>query len=378
MEIAYATTYDALNVRNWSGSGYYLSKSLKAQQNEIRYIGNLTNKRELYLNLKKLCYLSIGKKFLKDRDLFRARDYARQVSERLSPSADVIFSPGTLPIAFLETKKPKVFYTDSAFGGMVNYYKEFTNLSEESIRNGHAIEQLALDTCSLAIYSSEWAAQTAVDFYNISRDKIAVIPFGANIECTRSEQDIRALVASRSRKVCKLLFLGVDWKRKGGDLALEVARRLNAAGIPTELHVAGIRKLPSRSMPSFVHSYGFISKSSAAGRSLLDKLFSESHFLLVPSKFEAFGVVFSEASSFGLPSLSTKTGGITTAIHDHVNGITFNLNADPDEYVGYMQNLFLHPADYEALSLSSFRDFKERLNWEVSGKKMHDRINALL
>ena len=321
--------------------------------------------------------MGMSKTFLKDRDIARAQYFAAQIKQRVQPSADFVFSPGTLPIAYLESKKPKVFYTDAAFAGMIDYYPEFSNLCAETIRDGNLIEQLALDSCSLAIYSSDWAAQSAIKHYKVAADKVAVIPFGANIECTRNINDIKSIVRNRQTNTCRLLLVGVNWKRKGGDIAMEVAARLNKNGLPTELHIVGMKEIPHKTLPKYVKSHGFISKSTPEGIAALEKLFMESSFLIVPSRFEAFGIVFCEASSFGLPSLATRTGGIPTAIHDNSNGMTFNADADPEQYVQYIQDLFTDRKAYEQLALSSFNEYQTRLNWQVNGKLIIERMNAI-
>ena len=35
MNIAFVSTYDARNIRNWSGLGYYISKSLEDNNNNL-------------------------------------------------------------------------------------------------------------------------------------------------------------------------------------------------------------------------------------------------------------------------------------------------------------------------------------------------------
>jgi glycosyltransferase involved in cell wall biosynthesis len=198
------------------------------------------------------------------------------------------------------------------------------------------------------------------------------VPFGANVGCTRELRDIEALVAKRCRDVCRLLFLGVDWARKGGDVALQVADLLNRRGIRTELHVAGCE--PPMVPPPFVTCHGFISKSTEQGRNRLDQLMADSHFLILPSRAECFGVVFAEASSFGLPSLATRVGGIPAAVRDGRNGQTFALDASPDEYSNYIETLLVTPERYRALALSSFEEYRTRLNWTSAA----NRVMALI
>ena len=104
---------------------------------------------------------------------------------------------------------------------------------------------------------------------------------------------------------------------------------------------------------------------------------SDSHFLILPSRAECFGVVFAEASSFGLPSVATNTGGVSTAIRDGRNGQTFPLSASPAEYCNYIERLFLSKQAYRDLALSSFQEYSARLNWAAAGRQVCELVQAL-
>ncbi|GJD17235.1 hypothetical protein RIVM261_021910 [Rivularia sp. IAM M-261] len=43
--------------------------------------------------------------------------------------------------------------------------------------------------------------------------------------------DIHTIIKAKKPIPCKLLFIGVDWVRKGGDIALEVVKELNENGL---------------------------------------------------------------------------------------------------------------------------------------------------
>jgi len=377
MKISYITSYDATDIRKWSGLGYYISKALAQQGNEIDYIGNLPVKSEYFFKSKKAIYRALGKQYLWDREPAVIRNYATQAQKKISTNTDIIFSPGTLPLAYLDSKKPKVCYTDSVFAGMIDYYPYFSNLCEETIRNGHAIEQLALDNADLAIFSSEWAAQSAITHYNTPPEKIKVIPFGANIESNRTEEDIRNVLARKSGGKCILLFLAVEWKRKGGDKVLEIAEYMNKQGLQTEVRLVGLKKIPVDNLPGYVNNYGYVSKATEEGRHLLNKCFEESHFLILPSEADCTPVAFSEANSYGLPVISTKTGGIPTVVKDNVNGTTFDLKADAKQYGDYIISMFSRPDDYRNLAMEAFHDYNNRLNWTVTGKQITELMQQL-
>ena len=377
MKISYVTTFNALDVQSWSGAGYYISKALKDQNSEIDYVGNLLVKSNKIFKVKELFYRVKGLQYLRNRELSVVKNFADQVSKRMSRSSDIVFSPGTVPIAFLDTKKPKVFYTDATFAGMIDFYGTFTNLCSESIKSGHAIEQAALSSCSLAIYSSDWAAKTAIDNYKFDPEKVKIVPFGANIESNRTFEDIKEILNKRSKTICRLLFLGVDWERKGGDVAINIVKSLNKAGLKSELHIAGKKSFALNELPENVINHGFISKSSEEGINKYEKLIAESHFLVLPSKAEASALVFCEANALGVPNIATNVGGASTIIKDNINGKLFPLSATELEYSNYIFRLFTNYNEYEELALSSFNEYQERLNWDVSGKRLFELIQGL-
>jgi glycosyltransferase involved in cell wall biosynthesis len=371
MKIAYVTTYDASDVRHWSGTGYYMAKSLKDQSIAIDYIGPLKDQFiSYYFKAKQVLFRKVlNKGYQFYREPYVLKYYAEQISEKLKGSdADVVLCPGTTPISYLECNKPLVIWTDSAFGGLIDFYSGHSNLTQKTIRDGRRAEQLALTKCSLAFYSSDWAAKVSIANYQVDSSKVKVIPYGANIDCNRKLADVKELINSRSPSECKLLFLGVDWYRKGGDVAFSVAKELNRQGIVTRLTVVGCKPKLTEPQPEWLRAPGFISKSSNEGRELLDKLIAESHFLIVPSRAEAYGVVFCEANSFGVPCLATSVGGIPTIIHDDINGMVFPLNAGTQEYCDYISNIMSNQDRYLQLALDSFNEYESRLNWDTAGR----------
>ncbi|MCU0384752.1 MAG: glycosyltransferase family 4 protein [Flavihumibacter sp.] len=378
MRLSYITTYDAFDVNNWSGLGYYISKALTDQGNTMNYIGNLDRNLAASTLLNAFYYRKLLKKgYPLDRDLAVVKAYANQIRERIGSDTDLLFSPGSIPMALLEHTKPRAFYTDSTFAGILGFYKDFSNLSAKSIQDGNYLEQKALDTASLAIYSSEWAASSAIKDYNTDPAKVKVVPFGANLEGAPVYAEIRSIIRKRPETECNLLFLGVDWERKGGNLALEIAADLNKRGLKTTLHIVGIDKYPSEAQPPYVRLHGRISKNSEAGNKKIRELLENSHFLILPTMADCTPIVFSEANSFGLPCISTTVGGIPTIIKNGQNGQLFTLTDAPGRYADYIESLFANNSQYEELCLASYHEFESRLNWNTAGKTITQFLRQL-
>jgi glycosyltransferase involved in cell wall biosynthesis len=307
MKIAYVTTFNSRTLgtqglNEWSGTGYYIAQSLKSQSIPLEYVGPLEDKFALKAvrKYKRHYHEFFGKNYIKDTEPLILKDFANQVAKKLVDSqADLVFSASITPIAYLECDRPIVFWADATFDNTHDFYPQYSNLCAESIANGHAMEELALKKCTLAIYSSEWAAQTAIDRYKADPQKVKVVPFGANIETDRTLDNVAKSIESRPTDRCKLLFLGVDWLRKGGDVAFKVAKALNRSGLHTELTVVGCQPVLDEPIPDFVTPLGFISKSTPAGKERLSQLIAESHFLILPSIADCTPIILCEANSLG-------------------------------------------------------------------------------
>lgn len=380
LKIAYISVYDSSDVHNWSGLGYYIAKSLEKNVGDLDFIGNLKTKKFIeYVFKRALNKLLSGKTFSYSITPKVAKSYAEQITRQITGKKyDIVFCPGTVPIAMLKTDIPIVIWTDACQPGLLDFYDPREKISEESYKYGVEIEKLALENSSLAIFSSDWAASIAKNYHHTPEVKVKVVPFGANVDGSKSEDEISKLISTRQKDVCKLLFVGVDWKRKGGDIAFKTAEGLIKKGLRTELTIVGCEPNIEKPLPDFVKSLGFISKSTDEGKQKINKLFQESHFLIVPSQAEAYGLVFCEANSFGVPAIATNVGGISTIIKNNINGRSFSPYAKIDEYVDFIFELMNNSNAYKKLALSSFNEFKTRLNWDTAGQAVKRMIDELL
>ncbi len=380
MKLAYITPYDSRILKgfnDWSGLGYYIAQSLQNQSCDLEYIGplDISVRCRLLQKYKRHYYELFRKKYLKNPTPCVLKGYAQQIFDRLIDSqADIVFSASANPLAYLECKQPMVFWADASFASILDYYPDYSNVCEESMSDWHYVEQQAHQKCQLAIYSSDWAAQAAISHYGVDKSKVKVVPFGANIEVKYDEPEVRAAISARPTNLCKLLFLGVDWYRKGGDVALKVATVLNKAGLNTELTIVGCQPISEDTLPDFVKPLGFISKSTDLGKARIARLIAESHLLIIPSLADCTPIVLCEANAVGVPCLSTNVGGIPTIVKDNFNGKTFDVTADPQEYCNYILNLFTNYSNYLELALSSFHEYESRLNWNASGKTVKNLL----
>ncbi|MGB3405554.1 MAG: glycosyltransferase family 4 protein [Microcoleaceae cyanobacterium] len=388
MKIAYVTVYDVLNQHKWPTTqlglcqaGYTIAKTLESQSVDIEYVGGLKKK----ISLKTRAKWEFYKRF-HHKDYYRwaepliVKDYGKQVQQQLAKiDYDVILCPeNVVSISQLNCQKPMVLWTDAPLSALINFYPYLSNLCQETLQNIYQLEKAALDKCNLAIYTSEWAAKYAIKDYQLNPDKVKVVSFGANLANDQSTEEIEHQIQSRSSTICRLLFIGVEWWRKGGHTALKVVEKLNQQGLKTELFIVGCQPNIASPLPDFVKVIGYINKFAKEGKEKLTQLLSSSHFLILPSMAETYGHVLCEANSFGVPCLTTNVGGLSSVIHDNINGKTFSPTANISDYCDYITYHMNHFEAYQALAHSAYHEYQSRLNWEVACKTVKTLIANLV
>ena len=371
MRIGFVSVDDASDATSWSGIPFQILNHLRAENVEIEVISPLSSAAKyLVAPAKSIARLS-GKTLSLSHFWIVLRSYARQIESAIrNRPVDVIVSTSSIPVTLLRCRQPIVIWTDAVFHSMLDYYSgSFADLTRGAIKRGRRQEETALARSSIAAYASTWAMSAAGQI--TSAAKLRLLPFGSSIPVRHSAEDIAVMAGKKRsdrRGKCELLFVGADWDRKGGEVAVETARLLNDSGIETVLRVVGPGE--QGPLPSFVKSLGFINKNSADGVQRLIELFQSADFFILPTKGEAAGIVFSEASSYGLPSLSYATGGVPDYVRHGVNGYCLSPGSPASAFATHIRNLLADDAEYQAMAKRAFAEYTQRLNWESSVKEL--------
>lgn len=371
LKIAYLSTEDPHSKRSWSGTTYYMAQALQTHCGDVHYLGPIHSiEKRLVYQLGRSIHLLFKKHVVHERLLFVARKHAKVAANRLAGQAfDVIFAPiGAGEMAFLETDIPIVLAEDATFAAMHNYYPSCSNLLSWSEREGYLVQDLAYKKAQVLLYPSQWAADSAVRDCGVNERKVHIVPFGANLDDIPPRDTV---LARKKSDRCRLLLVGVDWERKGGSIALETLWRLEELGIQAELTVCGSVP-PQTCMHERIRVIPSLDKHDERQRKELERLYMQADFLLVPSRQECYGIVFCEASAFGLPSITTGTGGVAGAVIDGVNGFRLPYTARGNEYAQLIAKIYTDDRCYANLVRSSREMFESRLNWDTWGITVRD------
>ncbi len=363
MRLAFVDIEDPEDVATWSGTPYFMLQELRRQGVDVEVIAPLKRPfKYLFMPQKAVAKLT-GRNLHINRHTIALRSFAAQVERRIRAKRfDAIFSTSSIPVSLIQPGIPVLYWTDAVIEAVADYYDgTFSNMSFRELRIAHLQEQAALNRAGFAIYSSNWAAKFVRHLYKVAGDKVQVIEFGANLNVDHDLNDIAEFNEQRLRSECVLLFIGINWDRKGGAFALEAAKLLNERGIKTKLKVVG----GNGPEAPFVENLGFIKKSTPEGRREFKRLLETSTFFVLPTRAEASAIVFCEASAYGLPIFAPKTGGLENYIIDSQTGYCLPLEADGRAYADLIAATLASPDTYRRLSIGAFQKYKQTLNWKV-------------
>jgi glycosyltransferase involved in cell wall biosynthesis len=370
LRIGYLSSQNYLDKNAWSGSLYYMHQALCARNLEVINLGNPQKPSLWQKLLNRVWKHNNSSKMGSPGYIAEYRKIAAQLQKQLLKTpCDVIFAPvASAELTFFETNIPIIYLSDATFKLYNDYYQ--LNLDQQEAEWAAKQELIALSKASRIVYPSKWVADSAIQDYQVEKAKVEIIPFGANLDVSPLAE---AVLSKGHNSPCRLLFVGKDWHRKGGEIAFQTLISLHKMGINAELVVVGSVP-PAEIKHEKLTAIPYLDKNIPQQRQKLNELFLKSHFFVFPTRADFSPIVICEANAFGLPVLTTDGGGIPTIIKDGKNGYMLPLSASGDDYANLIAKTFSDKTSYEQLVRSSRKEYEMRLNWDKWAEDIHRLI----
>ena len=160
---------------------------------------------------------------------------------------------------------------------------------------------------------------------------------------------------------------------KGGDIALQAFEILSSLGYNITLTICGCHPPQKIAHPN-VKVIPFLNKNIKNEYDEFLRIMHQTHLLFVPTRADCTPIVFCEANAFGIPVVTSNTGGVTSIIKDGENGIVLPLKSTPHDYATRIQNLLDSTDKIKDMSLKARIRYDTELNWDVWSKRMRELL----
>lgn len=173
------------------------------------------------------------------------------------------------------------------------------------------------------VVNSEYMRNSVVSYYGAKRSKIVVIPNGVDLKRFSGEADRLALSGEPA-----ILYVGDISRRKGVDVLIKAAAKLQSALPNMKLHLVGSGRYLSdfqrlaleEGIGKRVFFHGWVPDS------IIPRYFKSADMCVFPSRYEPFGIVVLEAMASGVPIVASNAGGIREIICHGENGFLFEID----------------------------------------------------
>lgn len=240
----------------------------------------------------------------------------------------------------------------------------FTGHNHRAVAEAVAGEREFLNRCLLVWTNSEWTAQ-GIMAQGVKREKIFVHPPAAGV---KDPGDL-----DRDWNKCNILFVGVDWIRKGGPLLLEAFRTVRQYNPQARLFIVGCD--PSVDEDG-VEVFGYLRKNVPEQVQQLEKVYREATIFCMPSHWESTGIVYMEAACLGLPLVMLKGQG-----REEIFPSKMAVHVDPPSASTLSEALVTlsqSPEAMESMGNAGRAMVRENYTWEKLAPRLYDEFTCAL
>ena len=362
------TVEDPHNPKSWSGTPFNMRKALEQQFERVSVLSSPVPHRDL---LGAVLRMLLGRKryplWMTGTAL---KDYAKRLEKAVADQhPDAVLCISSQHLIYAKSLGVPVFMiSDAPWMAYKQAYRAYEALP--MLANNYAQQEAnAARTADGIFYPTPWACDEAHRRFGLDASKVHLLPFGANSFCPYLDEKVLAQINQRKLEAPRFLFVGKDWERKGGPLAVDVICVLNAHGIRASLDVIGCQPRIDPAALSHVRLLGYLSPEKPGDRATMASAFSTADFFLVPSRAECFGLVFAEAQSYGLPCVSLTSQGIPGVVDDKVTGLLFDATASAQQIAEHVLTLINNRPAYRRMAVAARMKFTRELNWATFGSR---------
>jgi alpha-maltose-1-phosphate synthase len=297
---------DPFDPRSWSTSSRFLFTALERSGVLHRAFGVEASRPRRYICMIKNFSPNKNKwvkSFYMDNSYHNA--LTNEIRRRLEPADfehDFLQVGAMYDVPSLINGQSKCFsYHDGNLAESLRSPNSPRGIGARKIEHALAYERRVYHGVNKILCMSEYLRQSFINDFDVPEERVVVIGAGINLET------IPEPISNKCYDSREILFIGVDFPRKGGWELLKAFKRVRARITDARLHLVGPKALMiPPDLQDGVTFHGYLSKDVPADRVRLAELFRRCCLFAMPSRYEPFGIAPLEAMVHQLPCLVTN------------------------------------------------------------------------
>ncbi len=259
-----------------------------------------------------------------------------------------------------------------AHRGALTGYSDGSCISANGLERIAARERTVYHGAAAIFPLSEGLRRSFIDDFGVPADRVRAVYAGPNFDPEWARADPARRPDDHPPTV---LFVGLHFHRKGGDLLVESFRRVQARLPTARLLLAGVPV-------GFVQGPGItclgdLNKNTPQGAAALAAAYASADVFALPTRFEPFGIAFVEAMHFGLPCIGPRAWAVPEIIADGETGFTVPVD-DVDALTDRLHRLLSDPTLARTMGEAGRARAGRLFTWKAVVGRMTEVITTVL
>jgi len=290
---------------------------------------------------------------------------AEQLLQQWDGQYDLIFQVHALTAPGLHPyRRPYVLHTDNTYMLSERHYPGWATLRNRRERDEWVhIEREIYQQAAFLFPRTEFLRKSLIDDYGCDPGRVVRVGAGANI--------VAMSIEGRRYDSQTVLFVGNDFRRKGGQTLLQAWEQVRQRLPKARLLIVGSAQQPA-TLPAGVEWIGRV-----ADRQVLADLYMRAAVFVLPSLFEPWGSVYLEAMGHGTPCIGTVQSGIPEVIEHGVTGLLVP-PAEAKPLANALIDMLADPIRAEAMGRKGYESVQHGYTWDDVVSRMAPYIEQVV
>ena len=287
--------------------------------------------------------------------------------------ADVVLQVGATFQAEVPPSKPLFLYCDSniqfARAGIDSGYSEASALTPPEMDEIRAREAEVYQRATTIFTMSDRLSRSFREDFGVPAEKLCTVHCGPGFD-----PDALGPIQWEGKRPT-VLFVGRDFRRKGGDILLEAFQRVRESVEGARLVMIGGK--PAVPFTGDVEYLGYLNRDAPQDRARMEEAFREASVFCLPTRYDAFGTSFVEAMFHGLPCVGPDAWAVPEAVvHDQTGYLV--APEDPTALAEALERLLADPELATRMGRAGLKRAHERFSWPVLIGRMIERMRTAI